>query len=218
MINNVDKEKLKEIFDEFIGNNDFRKIINSENKKRVFQKLIKNQDKNANDEICKIVCNSFLDCCKDKYISFIIETLLLNCNEEYINSILEKCCDNLMELIEDMHGCRIVCCLISSNQVNIDKLFELIKKNILNIGQKQFGVLVIREIIISKNQSQKSQIINEIIKEKNFILLSTHHHGNYVVQEIFECSDQGTKDYLKNKIKSIIKYAKYVLKKSEENS
>ena len=37
LIENVDEEKLKEILDEFIGNNDFWKIINSENEKRVFQ-------------------------------------------------------------------------------------------------------------------------------------------------------------------------------------
>ena len=85
-----------------------------------------------------------------------METLLQKCNEEYYNLILERCCDKLMELVKDKYGCYIVRFFIKK-QVNIDKLFELIKEKVLDISQKQFGFLVISAIIESENENQISK-------------------------------------------------------------
>ena len=64
--------------EELIDANDFRKNIYSQNELRVFQKLIIRQGTNANDKLCEKIVNNFVDLCNNQYVSFFIETLLLN--------------------------------------------------------------------------------------------------------------------------------------------
>lgn len=213
LIKNVNKVQLRVISIELVRGN-FEEFIQNENTKRVIQKLIISQDRDANNEICKKICNNFIPFCKNKYTSYIIETLLNKCNEYYYKKMFVNCINNFFDLIGNMYGCHIVCYFV---QNNLNILFKLLINNIINISQIQFGVLIIRAIINNnKNPNLRNLFINIIKSNINILIfLSNNQYGNIVVQDILDFLDQNTKNYLKKKLqeKKNTKYSDYVLDK-----
>ena len=216
LIQKVNEVQLKKISNVLVKCPDFNEFIKNKNVRKVIEELIKRQDKNDNDEICKKILTDFIPFCNNEFTSFIIEKLLLNCNETYYKKMKKECLNNLLILSKNESGVHIIKLFI---QKHMEEFFEPIKNDVFNLSQTQFGVLVVKEIIEDVNQNQINLIIEEIVKAKNeniknnLVFLSQHQYGNFIIQKIFEFLDENTKISLKNALyllKEQNRYANYV--------
>ena len=216
LIQKVNEVQLKKISNVLVKCPDFKEFIKNKNVRKVIEELIKRQDKNDNDEICKKILTDFIPFCNNEFTSFIIEKLLLNCNETYYKEMKKECLNNLLILSKNESGVHIIKLFI---QKHMEEFFEPIKNDVFNLSQTQFGVLVVKEIIEDGNQNQQNLIIEEIVKAKNeniknnLVFLSQHQYGNFIIQKIFEFLDENTKISLKNALyllKEQNRYANYV--------
>ena len=201
LIQKVNEVQLKKISNILVKCPDFNEFIKNKNVRKVIEELLKRQDKNDNDEICKKILTDFIPFCNNEFTSFIIEQLLLNCNETYYKEMKKECLNNLLILSKNESGVHIIKLFI---QKHMEEFFEPIKNDVFNLSQTKFGVLVVKEIIKDGNQNQKNLIIEEIVKAKNeniknnLVFLSQHQYGNFIIQKIFEFLDENTKISLKN--------------------
>ena len=221
LIKNIDEEQLKEISDELIGDNDFRKNINSQNELIVFQKLIIRQGTNANNKLCEKIVNNFVDLCNNQYVSFFIETLLLNCSENYYDLMFIICRNNICELSKAKYGHFIVSFFIENKRgrdINmINMIYESLKGKIYELSQDEFATFTVQSAIVFGNQSQRNQIIDEIKSgEGNLNYLSKNGKGHFVILKMLNYLDRDTLGHLLYKLnkelhKKSNRYAKEVV-------
>lgn len=93
----------------------------------------------------------------------------------------------------------IVKIITSINENNIVYLFDIIRKNLLEISQNQYGCSSIQKCIEVSPKSQKEMFIQKITRHTNELILDNY--GNYVLLNIVSMKNQ---EAIRNIIDNII--------------
>ena len=211
LIQYIDEEGIKMIFDELISNEEFEKLFYDKNGNHVMQNLIEKLNKNEVEQLFKRIITKIKEFCKKKYSCFVIQSLIEKCDTDLINEIINKIKKD--QLINDNFGIHIIQKLLSiydENNNNFDINFIYKDLHNLNIYNKIFGnnvsvscsACIIIELIFEKGKKEEKEIMyKNLLKEKEkYILMFSGEYGNHVIQKIY-CNSY---DEIKNEIKNIL--------------
>ena len=195
-------ENLSKFFD--LINKDFTEICMSSQGTRVIQKII--------DKISFIpmLINKFLFIlnnkdfgliCKSLYGNHIIQKYLVTFHTfEYTFFIYKYVFENFIDITNSKHGVFIVQkCISEGNEKHREKLYKLIKDNLLLIIQNEFGNYLIQFILLNNKDVKNTfpkilPVINKI--EENIIDLCISKYSANAIEKCFENSDNIIRNHI----------------------
>ena len=209
LIEYIDEEGLKMIYDELIANKNFEKLFLDKNGNHVIQKLIEKLNVEEMELLIKYIFNNINEYCKIKYSCFVVQSLLQKCKSDLINKIIEEI-ENL-HLINDNYGIHVIQKMLEvydKTENNFDINFIYNELDDIDIYEKIFSqntsisssiCQIIQYIIEKGNKQEKEKIIDKLLKNKEkFILMFSNIYGNHVVQKIYNNSNDEIKNELEN--------------------
>ena len=182
---NASKEIITLIIHELKGT--FREIIKNKNGNYFCSNLIKICDKNNRIKILKELSNSINEDCIDEFGTYPIQNLIQYASSEdefqLLLSSFNECYKILMPAI-NAHGTFVIQKLIANiPEKSRTKFNSIFVKFICLLSRDIYGAFAL-EKFISHTSDEKIQmeILNSILND--FIKISTHKSGNYIIQSI----------------------------------
>ena len=219
LIEKLDNEKCEEICNKLEIDSKWEEFTSGQNTNHILQIFLQK------GLLAEKIYNQFDKLSKEKYGIFIIKTLLKNCEDNYYISIYEKTCNKFYELIKHEYGNYIILFFLENEKgKDNDSLYEKLAGHILDFSMDKQAVYNIEKAIEKGNETQKNNIINEILnsgqKVKNedcVIYLAKHSCGNYVIKHILMHGNEDNRIYIIKKLYSepnieSDKYANHLIK------
>jgi hypothetical protein len=182
---NASKEIITLIIHELKGS--FREVIKNKNGNYFCSNLIKICDKNNRIKILKELSNSINEDCIDEFGTYPIQNLIQYASSEdefqLLLSSFNECYKILMPAI-NAHGTFVIQKLIANipekSRIKFNSIFV---KFISLLSRDTYGAFALEKFISHTNDEKiQMQILNSILND--FIKISTHKSGNYIIQSI----------------------------------
>ena len=220
LIKYIDNKGLEIIYNEIIPNVAFKKLMFDKNGNHVIQAIIKNSNGKIIKDIFEKIYENLIEYCKNKYTCYVVNELLSKCNPELIQKIVNKI--DKEKLLNNENGIHVIQKILELYNGNFSINFIYRDLNdISNLYDKIYYVnrdkndknnisscfcKIIQEIIKKGRKVEKEKIINRLLKDEDkFILMYSDESANYIVQKVYDFSNDEIKNEIKNKLNKVPK-------------
>ena len=201
---NASKEIITFIIEELKGS--FRAVIKNKCGNFFFSDLIKICDKNNRIKILKEISKTINEDCMDEFATYPIQNLIQYASSEEEFQLLLLSFNHYESILiptMDPHGTFVVQKLITNIHENFRIEFNYLFINLISLLAKdKYGTFAIEKFILyTKNEKIQKKILDIILND--FIKISTHKNGNYLIQNMLvKWWDNQKGEYIKQMIKS----------------
>ena len=143
-----------------------------------------------NEKLYSEVYKNFVPLCKNKHGCCVIQKCIDFGTEVQKNKLLELSNLNCENLISDQFGNYVIQFVLGLNLPIINsKVYEILKKDLINLCKEKYASNVIEKFLINKSQ-ESIEIINILIKNEDYLHeLIKDPFGNYIIQRILTLID-----------------------------
>jgi hypothetical protein len=176
-IYNICNENLKEIIKAPYGNHIIQKFL-----------MTVHSGEYKNGFIYQCVKDNFLEITNSKHGVCVVQKCIAEGDEEQRTLLLNMIYKNLDVIINDQFGNFLIQYIITSNDLNMNDMKDIINKisnNIIRYCQQKFSANVLEKCFENSSKELRELLINVIIDKdnKNIIKLLMDPYGNYVIQK-----------------------------------
>ena len=175
------KKNLKEIMTDQYGN-------------YVIQKFVEYCDKKIISEMFSLISNSLYEISINNYgtrpVQKMIENLAMNMSTQDINIILGMTKGNVLNLIKDINGNRVIQSIIQNfkNKELLGPLYKELNENITEILKTKSGCCVFSKVILNITENDLNLIVDNIIK--NFSSFINDEFGNISLKRLIKLNNE----------------------------
>ncbi len=163
--------------------NDFIELVNDSFGNYLIQKLIEKLPYEYIDTIISIIAPHMLNIGINPHGTRVLQRLIETVKGEQLDKFIKSFTPLVITFCNDINGNHIIQKFITSiNSPKNQFIFDIIQKNIINIGLNKHGCCALQKCIEFGTEKQRSEMINQSIKHARMFL--TDQYGNYVLQNI----------------------------------
>ena len=194
------KKKIEEKSPEFLNKlyekikNNLQEIMTDQYGNYVIQKFVEYCDKKIISKMFSQISNTLYEISINNYgtrpVQKMIENLSLNMTTQDINIILGMTKGNVLELIKDINGNRVIQSIIQNfkNKELLSPLYKELNDNITEILRTKSGCCVFSKVILNITENDLNLIVDNIIK--NFSEFINDEYGNISLKRLIKLNNE----------------------------
>jgi len=174
--------------------NNLKEIMTDQYGNYVIQKFVEYCDKKFISEMFSQISNSLYEISINNYgtrpVQKMIENLAMNMNTQDINIILGMTKGNVLDLIKDINGNRVIQSIIQNfkNKELLSPLYKELNENIIEILKTKSGCCVFSKVILNITENDLNLIVDNIIK--NFSSFINDEFGNISLKRLIKLNNE----------------------------
>ena len=174
--------------------NNLQEIMTDQYGNYVIQKFVEYCDKKIISEMFTQISNSLYEISINNYgtrpIQKMIENLATNMSTQDINIILGMTKGNVLDLIKDINGNRVIQSIIQNvkNKELLSPLYKELSENITEILKTKSGCCVFSKVILNITDNDLNLILDNIIK--NFASFINDEFGNISLKRLIKLNNE----------------------------
>ena len=174
--------------------NNLKEIMTDQYGNYVIQKFVEYCDKKVISEMFSQISNSLYEISINNYgtrpVQKMIENLAMNMNTQDINIILGMTKGNVLDLIKDINGNRVIQSIIQNfkNKELLSPLYKELNENITEILKTKSGCCVFSKVILNIMENDLNLIVDNIIK--NFSSFINDEFGNISLKRLIKLNNE----------------------------
>ena len=174
--------------------NNLQEIMTDQYGNYVIQKFVEYCDKKIISEMFTQISNSLYEISINNYgtrpIQKMIENLATNMSTQDINIILGMTKGNVLDLIKDINGNRVIQSIIQNvkNKELLSPLYKELSENITEILKTKSGCCVFSKVILNITDNDLNLIVDNIIK--NFSSFINDEFGNISLKRLIKLNNE----------------------------
>jgi pumilio RNA-binding family len=174
--------------------NNLQEIMTDQYGNYVIQKFVEYCDKKIISEMFSQISNSLYEISINNYgtrpVQKMIENLAANLSIQDINIILGMTKGNVLDLIKDINGNRVIQSIIQNikNKELLSPLYKELSENITEILKTKSGCCVFSKVILNITESDLNLIVDNIIK--NFSNFINDEFGNISIKRLIKLNNE----------------------------
>ena len=174
--------------------NNLKEIMTDQYGNYVIQKFVEYCDKKVISEMFSQISNSLYEISINNYgtrpVQKMIENLAMNMNTQDINIILGMTKGNVLDLIKDINGNRVIQSIIQNfkNKELLSPLYKELNENITEILKTKSGCCVFSKVILNITENDLNLIVDNIIK--NFSSFINDEFGNISLKRLIKLNNE----------------------------
>ena len=194
------QKKIEEKSPEFLNKlyekikNNLQEIMTDQYGNYVIQKFVEYCDKKIISKMFSQISNTLYEISINNYgtrpVQKMIENLSLNMTTQDINIILGMTKGNVLELIKDINGNRVIQSIIQNfkNKELLSPLYKEFNDNITEILRTKSGCCVFSKVILNITENDLNLIVDNIIK--NFSEFINDEYGNISLKRLIKLNNE----------------------------
>ena len=194
------QKKIEEKSPEFLNKlyekikNNLQEIMTDQYGNYVIQKFVEYCDKKIISKMFSQISNTLYEISINNYgtrpVQKMIENLSLNMTTQDINIILGMTKGNVLELIKDINGNRVIQSIIQNfkNKELLSPLYKELNDNIIEILRTKSGCCVFSKVILNITENDLNLIVDNIIK--NFSEFINDEYGNISLKRLIKLNNE----------------------------
>lgn len=194
------QKKIEEKSPEFLNKlyekikNNLQEIMTDQYGNYVIQKFVEYCDKKIISKMFSQISNTLYEISINNYgtrpVQKMIENLSLNMTTQDINIILGMTKGNVLELIKDINGNRVIQSIIQNfkNKELLSPLYKELNDNITEILRTKSGCCVFSKVILNITENDLNLIVDNIIK--NFSEFINDEYGNISLKRLIKLNNE----------------------------
>ena len=194
------QKKIEEKSPEFLNKlyekikNNLQEIMTDQYGNYVIQKFVEYCDKKIISKMFSQISNTLYEISINNYgtrpVQKMIENLALNMTTQDINIILGMTKGNVLELIKDINGNRVIQSIIQNfkNKELLSPLYKELNENITEILRTKSGCCVFSKVILNITENDLNLIVDNIIK--NFSEFINDEYGNISLKRLIKLNNE----------------------------
>ena len=174
--------------------NNLKEIMTDQYGNYVIQKFVEYCDKKVISEMFSQISNSLYEISINNYgtrpVQKMIENLAMNMSNQDINIILGMTKGNVLDLIKDINGNRVIQSIIQNfkNKELLSPLYKELNENITEILKTKSGCCVFSKVILNITENDLNLIVDNIIK--NFSSFINDEFGNISLKRLIKLNNE----------------------------
>ena len=174
--------------------NNLKEIMTDQYGNYVIQKFVEYCDKKVISEMFSQISNSLYEISINNYgtrpVQKMIENLAVNMSPQDINIILGMTKGNVLDLIKDINGNRVIQSIIQNfkNKELLSPLYKELNENITDILKTKSGCCVFSKVILNITENDLNLIVDNIIK--NFASFINDEFGNISLKRLIKLNNE----------------------------
>jgi len=174
--------------------NNLKEIMTDQYGNYVIQKFVEYCDKKVISEMFSQISNSLYEISINNYgtrpVQKMIENLAMNMNAQDINIILGMTKGNVLDLIKDINGNRVIQSIVQNfkNKELLSPLYKELNENITEILKTKSGCCVFSKVILNITENDLNLIVDNIIK--NFSSFINDEFGNISLKRLIKLNNE----------------------------
>ena len=174
--------------------NNLKEIMTDQYGNYVIQKFVEYCDKKVISEMFSQISNSLYEISINNYgtrpVQKMIENLAMNITTQDINIILGMTKGNVLDLIKDINGNRVIQSIIQNfkNKELLSPLYKELNENITEILKTKSGCCVFSKVILNITENDLNLIVDNIIK--NFASFINDEFGNISLKRLIKLNNE----------------------------
>ena len=174
--------------------NNLKEIMTDQYGNYVIQKFVEYCDKKVISEMFSQISNSLYEISINNYgtrpVQKMIENLAMNMNTQDINIILGMTKGNVLDLIKDINGNRVIQSIIQNfkNKELLSPLYKELNENITEILKTKSGCCVFSKVILNITENDLNLIVDNVIK--NFSSFINDEFGNISLKRLIKLNNE----------------------------
>ena len=174
--------------------NNLKEIMTDQYGNYVIQKFVEYCDKKVISEMFSQISNSLYEISINNYgtrpVQKMIENLAMNMTTQDINIILGMTKGNVLDLIKDINGNRVIQSIIQNfkNKDLLSPLYKELNENITEILKTKSGCCVFSKVILNITENDLNLIVDNIIK--NFASFINDEFGNISLKRLIKLNNE----------------------------
>ena len=174
--------------------NNLKEIMTDQYGNYVIQKFVEYCDKKVISEMFSQISNSLYEISINNYgtrpVQKMIENLAMNMSNQDINIILGMTKGNVLDLIKDINGNRVIQSIIQNfkNKELLSPLYKELNENITEILKTKSGCCVFSKVILNITENDLNLIVDNIIK--NFASFINDEFGNISLKRLIKLNNE----------------------------
>lgn len=174
--------------------NNLKEIMTDQYGNYVIQKFVEYCDKKVISEMFSQISNSLYEISINNYgtrpVQKMIENLTMNMSTQDINIILGMTKGNVLDLIKDINGNRVIQSIIQNfkNKELLSPLYKELNENITEILKTKSGCCVFSKVILNITENDLNLIVDNIIK--NFSSFINDEFGNISLKRLIKLNNE----------------------------
>ena len=174
--------------------NNLKEIMTDQYGNYVIQKFVEYCDKKVISEMFSQISNSLYEISINNYgtrpVQKMIENLAMNMNTQDINIILGMTKGNVLDLIKDINGNRVIQSIVQNfkNKELLSPLYKELNENITEILKTKSGCCVFSKVILNIMENDLNLIVDNIIK--NFSSFINDEFGNISLKRLIKLNNE----------------------------
>ena len=174
--------------------NNLKEIMTDQYGNYVIQKFVEYCDKKVISEMFSQISNSLYEISINNYgtrpVQKMIENLAMNISTQDINIILGMTKGNVLDLIKDINGNRVIQSIIQNfkNKELLSPLYKELNENITEILKTKSGCCVFSKVILNITENDLNLIVDNIIK--NFASFINDEFGNISLKRLIKLNNE----------------------------
>ena len=174
--------------------NNLKEIMTDQYGNYVIQKFVEYCDKKVISEMFSQISNSLYEISINNYgtrpVQKMIENLSMNMSTQDINIILGMTKGNVLDLIKDINGNRVIQSIIQNfkNKELLSPLYKELNENITEILKTKSGCCVFSKVILNITENDLNLIVDNIIK--NFSSFINDEFGNISLKRLIKLNNE----------------------------
>ena len=194
------KKKIEEKSPDFLNKlyeqikNNLKEIMTDQYGNYVIQKFVEYCDKKVISEMFSQISNSLYEISINNYgtrpVQKMIENLSMNMSTQDINIILGMTKGNVLDLIKDINGNRVIQSIIQNfkNKELLSPLYKELNENITEILKTKSGCCVFSKVILNITENDLNLIVDNIIKK--FASFINDEFGNISLKRLIKLNNE----------------------------
>ena len=174
--------------------NNLKEIMTDQYGNYVIQKFVEYCDKKVISEMFSQISNSLYEISISNYgtrpVQKMIENLAMNMTTQDINIILGMTKGNVLDLIKDINGNRVIQSIIQNfkNKELLSPLYKELNENITEILKTKSGCCVFSKVILNITENDLNLMVDNIIK--NFASFINDEFGNISLKRLIKLNNE----------------------------
>jgi len=174
--------------------NNLKEIMTDQYGNYVIQKFVEYCDKKVISEMFSQISNSLYEISINNYgtrpVQKMIENLAMNMTTQDINIILGMTKGNVLDLIKDINGNRVIQSIIQNfkNKELLSPLYKELNENITEILKTKSGCCVFSKVILNITENDLNLVVDNIIK--NFASFINDEFGNISLKRLIKLNNE----------------------------
>ena len=174
--------------------NNLKEIMTDQYGNYVIQKFVEYCDKKVISEMFSQISNSLYEISINNYgtrpVQKMIENLSMNMSTQDINIILGMTKGNVLDLIKDINGNRVIQSIIQNikNKELLSPIYKEMNENITEILKTKSGCCVFSKVLLNITESDLSLIVENMVN--NFSTLVNDEFGNFSLKRLIKLNNE----------------------------